>query len=91
MLGTSNDENSSVLLELVNADADSLKTLLKYSQLSIKPLEKVRTQIAIAHDEKINSGSPSSLHVSKNNIVIGTFHGHVLVFGKCLFALLFTL
>lgn len=54
------------------------------TSLNINPIPYIKSQIILSKNEKINSGNPSCLTCSKNYIVIGTFCGHILVFGMLL-------
>lgn len=51
------------------------------TSLNISPINYIKSQISLSKDEKINSGNPVCLTSSKNYLVVGTFCGHILVFG----------
>jgi len=51
------------------------------TSLNINPINYVKSQILLSKDEKINSGNPVCLTSSQNYLAVGTFCGHILVFG----------
>lgn len=53
------------------------------TSLNISSISYIKSQIFLSKNEKINSGNPSCLTSSKNYIIVGTFNGHILVFGLC--------
>ena len=60
---------------------ESESSVLKETSFNIAELSFIKSQIQLTKDEKINSGNPTCLAVSKNYICIGTFNGHILVLG----------
>ncbi len=81
------EQELSSLLELSSAEVDFDLSFLAETatscstSLNIRPIGHIRSQITLSKGERVNSGNPSALTSSKSFIVVGTFYGHILVFG----------
>ena len=51
------------------------------ASLNISPINYIKSQISLSKNENVNSGNPSCITSSKSYIIVGTFYGHILVFG----------
>lgn len=54
----------------------------KVTSFCIKELSNIKTQLSLSKSENVNSGNPTCLVASENFLAIGTFYGHILIFGK---------
>lgn len=80
------DEQELSLLGTLDSDFDLsfLQEVASNSStsLNISAINHIKSQISLSKNEKVNSGNPSCLTSSKSYIAIGTFYGHILVFGQ---------
>lgn len=75
------DLNLSINENVYNLNVYAKIDLQNESSFNLIELDFVKSQLISSQNDKIDSGKPTSLVVSKCFIGIGTFNGHIIMIG----------